>query len=137
MIKEQWGPKTVHLYFFPYFFFYQAKGHLGLCHLNFNSFYRYSKKKNKTKPKQTRKNTHKTSEYFICFLINSRFVNLLFANILSHFTNMLGQFPNFTHLNLWLKQRGVHMCMGLFCVIAKRIRYIYVWCSFCVISKTT
>ena len=39
-----------------------------------------------------------TSEYFICFSINSRLVNLLFANTLSRLANVLGQFPNFINL---------------------------------------
>ena len=60
---------------------------------------------------------------FICFSINSRFVNLLFANILSHLANVLGQFPNFINLICSLN-KVVYACVWDFFVgiMAKRIR---------------
>ena len=71
--------------------------------------------KQEIKQKQNRKENHTTSECFIRFSINSRFVNLLFANILSRLANVLGQFPNFINLICSLN-KVVYACVsGLFC----------------------
>lgn len=79
--------------------------------------------KQEIKQKQNRKENHTTSECFICFSINSRFVNLLFANILSRLANVLGQFPNFINLICSLN-KVVYVCVWDFfvSVTAKRIR---------------
>ena len=79
--------------------------------------------KKEIKQKQNRKENHTTSECFICFSINSRFVNLLFANILSRLANVLGQFPNFINLICSLN-KVVYVCVWDFfvSVTAKRIR---------------
>ena len=79
--------------------------------------------KKEIKQKQNRKENHTTSECFICFSINSRFVNLLFANILSRLANVLGQFPNFIKLICSLN-KVVYVCVWDFfaSVTAKRIR---------------
>ena len=81
------------------------------------------KVKKEIKQKKNRKDNHTTSEYFICFSINSRFVNLLFANILSRLANVLGQFPNFINLICSLN-KVVYACVWDFFVgvMAKRIR---------------
>ena len=124
MIKEQWGPKMVDFYLSLYFFsFFKQRGILGYAIQTSIIVFKGMVKK---EIKKNRKGNHTNSEYFTCFSINSRFVNLFFTNILSRLANMLGQFPNFINLICslnkvvytcvwdffvsWLKESGNYMC---------------------------
>ena len=113
----------VDFYLFVYFFsFFKQRGILGYAIQTSIILFKGMVKK-EIKQKQNRKENHTTSECFICFSINSRFVNLLFANILSRLANVLGQFPNFINLICSLN-KVVYVCVWDFfvSVTAKRIR---------------
>lgn len=114
----------VDFYLFVYFFsFFKQRGILSYAIQTSIILFNGKVKKEIKQKKKNRKDNHTTSEYFICFSINSRFVNLLFANILSRLANVLGQFPNFINLICSLN-KVVYACVWDFfvSVMAKRIR---------------
>lgn len=116
MIKEQQGPKMVDFYLFLYLFsFFKQRGILGYAIQTSIILFKGTVKKDiKQNTKKNRKDNHTTSEYFIFFSINSHFVNLLFANILSPLANVLGQFPNFINLICSLKTKWYTRVYGSF-----------------------
>ena len=58
-----------------------------------------------------------------------RFANVLFANFWSHFSYVLGQFPNCFRLISGSKIE-VYTCVSLFCIMTERTKHIRTQCSF-------